>query len=351
MPERLIDADVHCAPTTMTEIAPFLPEQWREYTRAAGFVGSTLAVNNAYPTRSPVAPPEASTAFAASGVGNLTDLQAGVLADPAVLFALLNCYWGIEPLRNPDFAVAMSRAVNDWIVTEWLDREPRLRASLVVPAQFPELAAEEIERLGSHPGFVRVLLPVRSSVPYGNRQYKPFHDAARRHGLALGIHFGGMPGLPPTPSGWPSFYIEEYAGVFHVAQSQLTSLVAEGTFETFPELRVVFMETGFAWLPSLMWRLDKDWKGIRREVPWVKELPSTYIREHVRFTTQPAHVPSEWRTVERLLDQIGDDRVLLYSSDFPHRHAAGSREFLDLLPTGLRGKVAFENASSLHGLG
>ena len=33
-------------------------------------------------------------------------------------------------------------------------------------------------------------------------------------------------------------------------QSQLTSLVAEGTFDRFPELRVSLIESGFAWLPG-----------------------------------------------------------------------------------------------------
>ena len=52
----------------------------------------------------------------------------------------------------------------------------------------------------------------------------------------------------------------------HVFQSQLTSLISEGTFAEFPELRVTMVEGGWTWLPSLMWRLDKNWKALRREI-------------------------------------------------------------------------------------
>ena len=59
----------------------------------------------------------------------------------------------------------------------------------------------------------------------------------------------------------------------HIFEAQLTSLIAEGAFERFPELRVVLLESGFGWLPPLLWRLDKEWKGLRREIPWVKHAP------------------------------------------------------------------------------
>ena len=60
----------------------------------------------------------------------------------------------------------------------------------------------------------------------------------------------------------------------------MLSLVSEGVFERFPDLRVVLIECGFAWLPLLLWRFDKDWKGVWREVPWLKHRPSEYVAEH-----------------------------------------------------------------------
>src|SRR5262245_46836791 len=47
------------------------------------------------------------------------------------------CTYAIDALRNPDAAVAFASAVNDWQIAEWLEKEPRLRASIVVPSQLP----------------------------------------------------------------------------------------------------------------------------------------------------------------------------------------------------------------------
>src|SRR6185437_1018166 len=118
--------------------------------------------------------------------------------------AILNCDYAVESIHNPDADVAMASAINDWIVAEWLGNEPRLRASIVVPSKQPDMAAREIDRLGDHPGFVQVFLPVRAPMPYGKRQYYPMYEAAVRHDLVVGLHFGGAPGNPPTSSGWPS---------------------------------------------------------------------------------------------------------------------------------------------------
>ena len=80
-------------------------------------------------------------------------------------------------------------------------------------------------------------------------------------------------------------------------ESQVISLVCEGTFVKFPELRIVLIEGGFAWLPALMWRLDRSWRILHSEVPHLRRLPSEYIREHFWMTTQPMEEPPMERAV------------------------------------------------------
>jgi hypothetical protein len=138
--------------------------------------------------------------------------------------------YGIQLVHNEYWAAAMARAVNDWQIAEWLEKEPRLRASIVVPTQNPEMAAEEIERLGDQSGFVQVLLLVRTEMPLGKRHYWPIYEAAERHSLVIGIHAGGSPGNPITPVGWPSHYLEDYVSLAQAFQTQLVSLVSEGVF-------------------------------------------------------------------------------------------------------------------------
>ena len=129
---------------------------------------------------------------------------------------------------------------NDWQIEHWLNPEPRLRASLIVPSQNPELAAREIERLGGQPGFVQIMLPVTITMHlYGNIRYYPIYAAAVR--LQLVVEESGLRPRTrdaPTSVGWPSSYLEEYVGMSPVLQAQVLSLVSEGVFDKFPDLRI-----------------------------------------------------------------------------------------------------------------
>ena len=206
-----------------------------------------------------------------------------------------------------------------------------------MPSPQPALAVREIERVASHPGFVAVYLPVRSAVPYGNRQWWPLFEVAVAHELVVELHFGGSPGLPPTASGWPTSWLEDYVDMASAFQSQLTSIVSEGTFDRFPELRLSLIESGFAWLPAFLWRFDKGWRGLRREVPWTRQAPSEYVRQHVRVALQPVDGPPEPSELLRVIDQLGSEDLLMFSTDYPHRHSA---EGIAAVPEGLPAGVS-----------
>ncbi len=90
--------------------------------------------------------------------------------------------------RNLDYGAALCRAVNDWQVEYWLDKEPRLRGSLAVHPEDPVGAVKEIERASADKRFVQVLLPPRMDEPAGRRRYWPIYEAAVRAGLPIGMH-------------------------------------------------------------------------------------------------------------------------------------------------------------------
>jgi len=106
-------------------------------------------------------------------------------------------------------------------------------------------------------------------------------------GLPVGIHAFGNSGWAMTNSGWPSYYIEEVTVHTTSAQALITSMIMEGLFERYRELKIVLIECGFGWPPTLGGRLDKHWKHMKREVPHLSRAPSEYMREHVYVTTQP----------------------------------------------------------------
>jgi uncharacterized protein len=341
--ESVVDTDIHASVPSVEALLPYLSDHWREYIRTSAFNG---AVDTAYPPRAPT-----TIARGALEPTSLGVVQQHVLDAWDVEIGILNCAYGIDGLHHPDTAAAMAAAVNDWLAAEWLAPEPRLRASLVVPTRVPEMAAREIDRLGDHPGFVQVLLPVRSEAPYGHRRYLPIFEAAARHNLVVSLQFGGSPGNPPTGSGWPSYYIEEYVGMAHVFQSQVLNLIVEGVFDRFPTLRIALVEGGWTWLPSLMWRIDKDWKGLRREVPWNTQPPSAYIRDRIRLTLQPIDAPQRSENLLELVAALGSEDLLMFSTDYPHWHFSAPEEALPAgLSTTLRSKILRDNARAFYGL-
>ncbi len=334
-----IDCDIHNELPALETLYPYLPEYWLAYCRESAFNGPDA---DDYPAGAPTSARDGSTSNP-----DLMEVQAQALRDADI--GILNCAYRVQSVRNEDLAACLATAINCWQVEHWLEKEPRLRASVVVPSHSPRLAAAEIDRWGGHSGFVQVILPVRAEAPYGNRRYDPIFAAAVRHDLVIGIHFGGAPGLPPTPTGWPSYYIEEYAGMAQIFQSQVISLVIEGVFERFPALRVALIEGGFTWLPSLMWRMDKEWKGLRHNTPWVKQQPSEYMRTHLRLTMQPLDAPPNPTHLAQILEQCGAEDLLLYASDYPHRHECPDILWA-LLSAEQRKKIRSANAKALYRL-
>ena len=347
-PHPVIDCDLHNELPSLKTLYPYLPAHWVAYCNESAFVGPDA---NDYPKGAAISAQPGSKPANGPPGSDLALLRSQALDVWPTEIGILNCAYRVPAVHNPDLAAALASALNQWQIDEWLDKEPRLRASIIVPSQQPELAAREIDRFGDHPGFVQVILPVRSEAPYGNRRYEPLFAAAVRHDLVVGIHYGGAPGWPSTPVGWALTYLEEYASMAQVFQSQVMSMIVEGLFDRFPTLRVALIEGGWTWLPSLMWRVDKEWKGLRHNTPWVKRLPSAYMRQHLRLTTQPLDAPPNPQQMRQIMEQLESDEMLLFASDYPHWRFDRPEQ---ALPSGiddsLLRKILSENARAFYRL-
>jgi predicted TIM-barrel fold metal-dependent hydrolase len=312
-------------------LSPFLDPQWQDFIRWTGFK-TPGGVSFNYPSWSPL--------FASPDAG-LEDLQERVLSSADL--ALVTSYFGVDGIGNPYLAGALASGVNRWLAAEWLDRDDRLRGSISVTPQHAPQAVEEIDRAAADQRFLSVLLPTRSGEPYGNQRYWPILEAAAAHDLTLVLAYGGIPPVRWTPS-----FFEDYTLVTAAFQTQITSLIMCGVFDRWPNLRVTVSESGWTWLPALLWRMDQEWKAYDTEVPWLREPPSDYLREHFRFTTAPTDLPADAADLGRVIDMIGSDDVpghelLLYSSDYPHVHAGGDA-LLDALDEEQRSRVLGGNA-------
>jgi len=331
--EGAIDCDLHPAMPSVQGLLPYLDDYWRDQF-SNRHIDRMPFVLSSYPPGSPLSSRPDWRLPSGSPGGDLDAIRRQVLDPFGIRYAICNPLHGAVALFNDDMAAALCAAVNDWMARELLDREPRLRASILVPAQSPELAAREIERVAPDRRFVQVLLLAMGETPLGRRIHWPIYAAAEKHELAIGVHAGSTYRVAPTYSGWTSYRVEDYVAQSAAFETQLLSLVAEGVFQKFPKLKVVMIESGFTWLPTWLWRTAKTWRGVRAEVPWIDRSPAEIVREHVRFTLQPIDAPpAEPDMLLRTLDHLGSDRLLLFSTDYPHWQFDGA----EALPEGLSG--------------
>jgi predicted TIM-barrel fold metal-dependent hydrolase len=259
---------------------------------------------------------------------------------------------GLGAMPDPDVAAVIAAAYNDWIAETWLAVDDRYRGSIVVGAQDPVLAAAEIRRSGQNQRFVAVLLPL-TNILMGQRHYYPIYEAAAELGLPITIHPNSGEGIfrtsPSMAGAAPTYYVEWHTGLSQVFQANVISLICHGVFERFPQLKVVVTEGGLGWIPDVLWRLDKNVKGLRDEVPWVRRLPSDYVFDHVRFTSQPLPEPRLRRHLHVLCEIVRADRTLMFSTDYPHWDFDNPRHALTALPAEIRQRVTVDNAVETYG--
>ncbi len=358
----IIDADVHNAvpPDALSALGPHLSARWRRYLEQFGArsLGEDVLIRaRAHTARSDAWPPGGGTpgtdaGFAASQLLDRHGIHAAVLNN-------MSGNW--QPFiggNQPDaLSVALMHALNEWGQTAWLAADPRWFASICVPFEVPEAAAAEIDRRrgGTDSGrWVQVLLADRLEKPVGHTKYWPILEAAAHHGLPIAFHPGGRGMNPITGCGWPSFYYEDHVGYPQAALSHLASLIFEGAFDRWPNLKVVLAEGGYSWAVPFAWRLDSCWRMLREEVPHLQRPPSEYVRERVWFTTQPIEEPEAPASLVALLAQLeraGLGDRLMFSSDYPHWDFDNPDVVLPrALGPDRRARILAATASALYGI-
>ena len=341
----IVDTDVHPVPVSAEVLKAYAPAEW------ANPVSYFYDTPDSYKTssvRMDSAPPRGGFA------GSDPDFAAKqLLLDAGVSIATL------EPMCDaqlPQAEHVLKSTYNDWLADVWLDKynaHGRWRGSISVSAQTPEQAAREVERWAGHPYMAQVLMtPQTRGIPFGNPHFDPLYEAASRNGFPVATHLMGQTPfelIPLYPVGNPAHWHDFFASWPLLYVSHLMSLVFDGAFDRHPDLRVVFVEGGFTWAMPVMSRMDRIWEARRADLPQVRRRPSEYVREHVRFTTQPLEDADtvEFREYLEMMD-LGDN--LMFSTDYPHWSYDAPAYAINRFPADQRERIMRGNATALYGL-
>jgi hypothetical protein len=341
--EGAIDCDIHPRAPSPRVLSTYMDAHWRDTIELRG-IDTWDSI--AYPANAPLT--SRPDWRAAGADADPAKTAAATLDRFGFAHAICNPLFPLQTFRDENLGAVFARALNDWLAAEWLGKDPRFKGSAVLPIQSAARSVEEIERLAGDKRFVQVMMLAMGEHPLGRSMYWPIYAAAERHGFTIGIHAGSSYHHATTGSGWPTYYLEDYAAQALGFHSQLASLICEGVFVKYPKLKVVLIESGVTWLPPCLWRLSKFWRGVRNEVPWIDRSPEEYVRDHVRLTLQPFDGPPSAAHIGRILDQLQCDDMLLFSTDFPHWQFDGEALLPAGIPAALRRKILIDNPKATY---
>ncbi|AYJ50315.1 amidohydrolase family protein [Rhodococcus sp. P1Y] len=250
---------------------------------------------------------------------------------------------------------AILSATNRSMVENWLESgtyKDKFYGTIRVNPNDIDSAVAEIEKWKDHPQVVQIGLPMQTQAPYGRSYYKPLWKAATDAGLPIAIHWEMGQGIthPPTPSGPARTYaqlvgFQPLTFVYH-----LMNMIAEGIFEEFPDLRIVFADGAADMLTPIMWRMDTFGRPHLEQTPWAPKMPSDYLAEHVYFVNGLLDGPGDVEFASEWLRMTGKEDMLMFGSSYPDWQTASVESLPSAWTPAQRDKVCSRNAEKLYGI-
>lgn len=349
---RVVDSDVHPVPRSK-ELLEYIPEPYRSQYFLSHRVGDTILYDapdyaHSYAMRTDTFPADGEFP------GSDPDLAFRQLIQEAGSdIAILEPT--VKAARLPEPTQAMATGINHWLANHWLDTEhnwhQRWRGSICATIEDPVNSVREIEYWAEHPFMSQILIKAEPRPAWGDPRYDPIWAAATKHDLVVSCHLGrgAYETMPMPPVGFPSYNHDFMVTYSLLAANQIMSLIFDGVFDRFPSLRIVFVEHAFSWILPLMWRMDAIYEA-RKSWTTLARKPSEYVKDHIKFTTQPLDHPEDKTELTRALEWMEAEKILLYSSDYPHWTFDDPRWLVKHLPPASRERVMFRNGIETYHL-
>ena len=234
--------------------------------------------------------------------------------DIAILFPTPMLHLGLHP--QVEIEVALSHAYNRWLVEHVLAQEPRIRTMLYLPFNDPAATYRVVREFIGKPGVVGFMVTSNRYRPVHHNDYMKTYALLEESNLPIAFH--GAYNWNDQSMLMVNRFISAHAlGFVWYNLVHLTNWVINGLGERFPKLKVLWIESGLAWLPFIMQRLDNEYMMRTADAPALKRLPSDYIRD-MYFTNQPMEKTGDMALLETTFRMIKAETQLLYSSDYPH---------------------------------
>jgi predicted TIM-barrel fold metal-dependent hydrolase len=232
---------------------------------------------------------------------------------------------GLHP--QPEVEVELARAFNRWMVQRVLPAEPRLMGLLYLPFNTPEACPGIVEEFAEKPGVAGFTVTSTRYRPVHHNSYMRLYSMLEERNLPLAFHAGFNWG-DGSMSQLNRFLSMHALSFVHCNLVHLTNWVINGLPERFPKLKVLWIESGIAWVPYWMQRIDSEYMMRTSEAPLLKRKPSEYAKE-MFFSSQPieTHHP---KLVQATLEAINAETQLLYASDWPHWDFDGPNTIWDM---------------------
>jgi predicted TIM-barrel fold metal-dependent hydrolase len=233
--------------------------------------------------------------------------------DVAVVFPTPMLQLGLHP--QVEVEVALARAYNRWFTERVLASEPRIRSMLYLPFNDAEAAYRTVKEFGETKGVVGFMVTSARLRPVHHDSYMKTYALLEEMGLPLAFHAGYN--WNDHEMGMMNRFISVHAiGFVLYNMIHLTNWIINGLPVRFPKLKTLWVESGLAWVPFMMQRLDNEYMMRSSEAPALKQKPSDYMRE-MFFSSQPMEI-TDIGMLEQTFRMIKADTQLLYSSDYPH---------------------------------
>ena len=218
---------------------------------------------------------------------------------------------GLHP--SPEIETQLIMAYNRWFTERILAHEPRIKSMLALPFANPEACLRVIREFAEKPGVVGFLITSQRNAALWRPEYMPVFRELEERGLPLGFHAGPDYAVGRQMNRFISVHSISFVTCNMI---HLTNWVMNAMPERFPKLKVIWIESGLAWLPFMMQRLDHEYLMRQSDAPMLRRVPSEYMRE-MYYTSQPME-KTNLKLLEATFEAINAESQLLYSSDWPH---------------------------------